>query len=190
MVSLILISLPSFGRGHVGVYNSSSTSGQHYDIPYRLTNGTLGSIDIALDTYTIAFHIEEKADGVLDLKIPPDLGNKFTPGSISIFVDEEEVHFQEILSREYRTVVVPVSEGSRSIEIVDAMPLESCRRSELSYSFSGNVNSEWSQFKCPLTQQYVDGNSSPSIKPCNCISPRATKQQFRCQASLWANLLR
>jgi hypothetical protein len=114
--------------------------------------------------YAIAVHIEEKADGVLELKIPPDLGKKFTLGSISISVDGEEVQFQEILSCEYRTLVIPVSEGSKSIEIVGAMPLESYRQSELSHYLSGNVNRERYQFEVSTNSTICGWEFKPEQK--------------------------
>jgi hypothetical protein len=163
LVALVLIPLLPLAYSDQGTYSASSTSGINYDLPYTLTNGTLVSIDVDLYTYTITSKIKAAGDGVFELKIPPELRNKFALGSFVVFVDEEEVEFRELLSCEYRTIAVAVEEGSEQIDIVGPAPLIP-NMSQPPHYLSGRVNGHLYHFDVFTNSTICGWKFSPEQK--------------------------
>lgn len=128
-----------------------------------LTNGTLVSIGVDLGTSTISAKIEATGDGVFELKMPPELGNKIALGSFVVFVDEAEVEFQELLSCEYRTIVVDVPGGSERIDIVGPAPLIPNMTNPPHY-LSGIVNGHLYQFEVFTNSTICGWKFSPEQK--------------------------
>ena len=90
-------------------------------IEYEITSGSVNSFTSDTNTTSLIVDITTSEDGSLKAVIPRNIIDSTYEEQDDIFyilIDGEEVKFTETVTEDYRTLTIPITKGSRQIEII------------------------------------------------------------------------
>ena len=90
-------------------------------IEYEITSGSVNSFTSDTNTTSLIVDITASEDGSLKAVIPRNIIDSTYEEQDDIFyilIDGEEVKFTETVTEDYRTLTIPITKGSRQIEII------------------------------------------------------------------------
>jgi len=108
--------------------------GQLFTIPYNITNGDIGTIEIDPDFVSLFLFIETSPDkdGILEITIPREILDPIEENGeydFTILVHGEETKHEETGNSPcFRTVTIPIPAGTEEVEIIES-PYPSSRLS-------------------------------------------------------------
>ena len=90
-------------------------------IEYEITSGSVNSFTSDTNTTSLIVEITASEDGSLKAVIPRNIIDSIYEEQDDVFyilIDGEEVKFTETVTEDYRTLTIPITKGSRQIEII------------------------------------------------------------------------
>ena len=90
-------------------------------IEYEITSGSVNSFTSDTNTTSLIIDITVSEDGSLNVTLPRKIIDSTYEEQDDIFyilIDGEEVKFTETVTEDYRTLTIPITKGSRQIEII------------------------------------------------------------------------
>ena len=96
----VLILLPTYASHYSYAQEESvyrlEVEGKTYDIPYKITNGKLVSMQADLDFLEIIIDIRPTGNGILDISLPRDLADRIANiGMLLVEVGGREIDYFE-----------------------------------------------------------------------------------------------
>ena len=90
-------------------------------IEYEITSGSVNSFTSDTNTTSLMIDITVSEDGSLNVTLPRNIIDSTYEEQDDIFyilIDGEEVMHTETVTEDYRTLTIPITKGSRQIEII------------------------------------------------------------------------
>ena len=90
-------------------------------IEYEITSGSVNSFTSDTNTTSLILDITVSEDGSLNVTLPRKIIDSIHEEQDDIFyilIDGEEVMHTETVTEDYRTLTIPITKGSRQIEII------------------------------------------------------------------------
>ncbi len=90
-----------------------------YDIPYKITNGTLVKMEADWDSLSIVVVIAPTGNGRLDLQLPRELADvMFNIGEMSVVLNGDVVDYYESTTCDHRTISVNFGKDASQVELI------------------------------------------------------------------------
>ena len=105
----------------VSVNGDVSTENGMMKIEYEITSGSVESFTSYTNTTSLMIDITASEDGSLNVTLPRKIIDSIHEEQDDIFyilIDGEEVMHTETVTEDYRTLTIPITKGSRQIEII------------------------------------------------------------------------
>jgi len=98
-----------------------NTKNDMMKIEYEITSGSVNSFTSDTNTTSLILDITVSEDGSLNVTLPRKIIDSIHEEQDDIFyilIDGEEVMHTETVTEDYRTLTIPITKGSRQIEII------------------------------------------------------------------------
>tara|TARA_R110002167_G_scaffold220926_1_gene425575 strand:- start:32 stop:505 length:474 start_codon:yes stop_codon:yes gene_type:complete len=105
----------------VSISGEINTKNDMMKIEYEITSGSVNSFTSYTNTTSLILDITVSEDGSLNVTLPRKIIDSIHEEQDDIFyilIDGEEVMHTETVTEDYRTLTIPITKGSRQIEII------------------------------------------------------------------------
>tara|TARA_R110000765_G_scaffold156589_1_gene259531 strand:+ start:498 stop:971 length:474 start_codon:yes stop_codon:yes gene_type:complete len=105
----------------VSISGEINTKNDMMKIEYEITSGSVNSFTSDTNTTSLILDITVSEDGSLNVTLPRKIIDSIHEEQDDIFyilIDGEEVMHTETVTEDYRTLTIPITKGSRQIEII------------------------------------------------------------------------